>query len=149
MRDMKGSLPKYADIQPDFSRGVNVARERRMALSALKILKSVCQICQIGNLPDESFPLFEKSSGRFGNPEGGDGSRGLVMKWNTGVGKLNLVLDLFIRLGFSKCHVESKPGDNRVPGFVFRNSASFDRAPEVDNFFFRHTFEKIQITLFI
>jgi hypothetical protein len=87
---MKGSLPKYADIQPDFSRGVNVARERRMALSALKILKSVliasCQICQIGNLPDESFPLFEKSSGRFGNPEERNGSRGLVMKWNTGVG---------------------------------------------------------------
>jgi hypothetical protein len=65
------------------------------------------------------------------------------------IGKRLLVLDLFTAFGFCECHVESKPSDNRVPGFVFGNAASFDRTPKVYNFFFSHTFEKIQITLFV
>jgi hypothetical protein len=66
-----------------------------------------------------------------------------------GIRKWLLVLDLFARLGFGKCHVKSEAGHDCVPGFVFGNSAALDRTPKVDDFFLRHAFEKVLIILFV
>ena len=66
-----------------------------------------------------------------------------------GISKWRLVLGLFARLGFGKCHVESKTSDDCMPRFIFGNPASLDRTPKVDDFLFRHAFEKVLIILFV
>jgi hypothetical protein len=56
------------------------------------------------------------------------------------------VLNLFAALCLSKRHIESDSRHYRLPGFVFRQTASFDRAPQVNNFFFRDGLEKVLVS---
>jgi len=57
-----------------------------------------------------------------------------------------LVLNLLATLCLSKGHVESDSGHNCLPSFIFRQTASFDRPPEVNDFFFSYGLKKILIS---
>ena len=53
------------------------------------------------------------------------------------------MLDLLAGFGFGKRHIEGNPGNDGLPCFIFREPASLDRAPEIDDFFFGYRLEKI------
>jgi len=56
-----------------------------------------------------------------------------------------LMLGLSAGFAFGKSHVKGDTSDNRLPSFVLGKSASFDRTPQMNDLFFRHTLEKILI----
>jgi hypothetical protein len=65
---MKGSLGNYAEIQPDFSRGVNVVENDAWFKSRIDLTALLVKFVKSRIAPGRAFPLFEKISGRFQNP---------------------------------------------------------------------------------
>jgi len=55
------------------------------------------------------------------------------------------MLGLGAGFAFGKSHVEGDSSNNRLPSFVLGKSASFNRTPQMNDLFFRHTLEKILI----
>jgi hypothetical protein len=60
-----------------------------------------------------------------------------------------LMLDLLRSLSLGEGHIEGQAGNNRVPGFVLRDSTTFDRTPKIDDLFFGHTFKEVLIPIFV
>lgn len=60
-----------------------------------------------------------------------------------------LMLDLLTSLSFGEGHIEGQTCNDCVPGFVLGNSTTFDRTPEINDFFFGHAFKEILIPIFV
>lgn len=58
----------------------------------------------------------------------------------------NLVLNLLATLCFSEGHVEGDSRHNCLPSLIFRQTASFDRPPQINDFFFSYGLKKILIS---
>jgi len=59
------------------------------------------------------------------------------------------MLDLLTSLSFGEGYIEGQTCNDCVPGFVLRDSTTFDRTPKIDDFFFGHTFKEVLIPIFI
>jgi hypothetical protein len=48
-------------------------------------------------------------------------------------------------LALGECHVKGYSGNDRMPGFIFREASPFNRAPQIDYFRLCHGLEEVLV----